>query len=252
MPISAGRGPAYSEGKETEAKANIMKLYLDPISTSSRPLKMFVAEHKMDVRIELVSLLQGEQMEPEFLEINPNGCVPVLSHGGFVLTECSAILKYLAELLDSPSYPQDLRERARVNAAMDWFGTNFHSALGHNLAYPMLFPAIYPLSPSTLAEVTAAGAAGTRRWLKVLDESMIGGGGNYVAGEHLTIADYYGASVTMLAEAIGFDLARYPNVRRWLGAMKDRASWAETYAAFNGLVSALRGSPANGMTPQSA
>jgi glutathione S-transferase len=217
-----------------------VKLYYDPISTTSRPVMMFAAEHRLPLDMEVVSLFQGEHQAPAYFQINPNGCVPVLVDGGFTLTESSAILKYLADLVDSPAYPKALRERARVNAAMDWFLTNFHAALGHELAYPTLYPAMHPLGPQAFTEVTALGAASSRRWLKVLDEHMIGGDRNYVAGDELTIADYTGSSVVALAEAVDLDLSPYANVRRWLATMKDRASWAPTYAAFYGMVSALR------------
>jgi len=217
-----------------------MKLHYDPISTSSRPIMMFAAEHRLPIDLEPVALFRGEHLAPDFLAINPNGCVPVLVDGGFVLNECSAILKYLADLADSPAYPKGLRDRARVNAAMDWFLTNFHAALGHELAYPTLFPAMHPFGSQAFAEVTAMGTAAAHRWFAVLDGHMIGPDRNYVAGDELTIADYVGGSVTALAEAVDFDLATYPNVRRWLAALKERPSWDPTYAAFYGLVSALR------------
>ncbi len=217
-----------------------MKLYYDPVSTTSRPIAMFAHEHELDLRFELVSLFQGEHLRPEFMALNPNGCVPVLVDGGFVLTESSAILRYLADLIGSPAYPTDLRARARVNAAMDWFLTNFHAAVGHELAYPILYPTFHPFGAEALAEVTAAGAKDARRWLAVLDAHMIGPDRNYVAGEELTLADYVGGSVVALAEAVDFDLASYPNVRRWMAALKARPSWPPTYAAFRGLLSALR------------
>jgi glutathione S-transferase len=220
--------------------SSVMKLYYDPISTSSRPLMMFAAEHRLPIDWVEVSLLQGEQNAAPFLAINPNGCVPVLDDNGFVLGECSAILKYLADLSGSPAYPKGLQERAQVNAAMDWFLTNFHSAVGGQLAYPTLFPAMQPLGPESLEEVTALGRKSAHRWLKVLDEHMIGTTRNYVAGDELTIADYVGGSIAALAEGVDFDLFAYPNVCRWLSALKARPSWEPTYAAFYGLLTALK------------
>lgn len=217
-----------------------MKLYYDPISTTSRPLMMFAAEHRLQIEWELVSLFQGEHKSPDYLAINPNGTVPLLVEDGFVLSESAAILKYLAGQAQSPAYPQDLRERARVDSAIDWFMTNFHYALGSSLAYPTLYPATKPLSAQAFNELTARAATDTRHALKVLDEHMIGPDRNYVAGEELTLADYVGCSVVVLAEAIDFDLRPYSNVNRWLGAMKGRPSWQPTYAAFTGLMTALR------------
>ena len=217
-----------------------MKIYYDPISTTSRPLMMFAAEHKLLTEWELVSLFQGEHKSPAYLAINPNGTVPLLVEEGLVLSESVAILRYLAARAQSPAYPQDLRDRARVDSAIDWFMTNFHYALGSSLAYPTLYPAMKPLSPQAFTELTERAAADTRRALKVLDEHMIGPDRNYLAGEELTLADYVGSSVVVLAEAIDFDLRSYTNVNRWLCAMKARPSWEPTYAAFTGLMTALR------------
>lgn len=217
-----------------------MKIYYDPISTTSRPLMMFASEHRLEIEWELVSLFQGENRTPAFLAINPNGCVPVLVDGSFVLGESSAILKYLAERAASPAYPDGLQERARVNAAMDWFISNCHSAIGPQLVYPTLYRAQFPYGAQAFAEVTATGEASSRRWLQVLDDHLIGPDRNYVAGEWLTIADYLGGSVVALLEAIDFDFAPYPNVRRWLDGLQARPSWAPAFAAFDGLRCALR------------
>src|SRR4051812_27597816 len=100
-----------------------MQIYLDPISTTSRGVLLFLAEHSMTVEIVPVSLFQGEHLAPAYAVLNPNKAVPTLKDGDFVLSECSAILKYLADACGSPAYPADLRRRARVNQAMDWFNT---------------------------------------------------------------------------------------------------------------------------------
>ena len=66
--------------------------------------------------------------------------MPVLEDGDFRLTESSAILKYLADKIDSPAYPKDLRKRARVNEMMDWLNTGFYRDFGYGLVYPQIFP----------------------------------------------------------------------------------------------------------------
>ena len=86
---------------------------------------MFIAENGLDVDMQVVDLMSGEHMNAAYAAINPNQLVPVLEDGDFRLTESSAILKYLADLIDSPAYPKDFKQRARVNASMDWFNTVF-------------------------------------------------------------------------------------------------------------------------------
>ena len=66
--------------------------------------------------------------------------MPVLEDGDFRLTESSAILKYLADKVDSPAYPKDLQKRARVNEMMDWLNTGFYRDFGYGLVYPQIFP----------------------------------------------------------------------------------------------------------------
>ena len=65
--------------------------------------------------------------------------MPTLEDGDFVLTENSAILKYLAEKTGSPAYPKDLKQRARVNERMDWTSTQLCSDLVYGLVYPQIF-----------------------------------------------------------------------------------------------------------------
>ena len=79
-----------------------MKLYTYPGSPVCRPIAMFIADHKLEVEQQVVDLMAGEQNQPAFAAINPNNAVPVLEDGAFRLTECSAILKYLADVVNSP------------------------------------------------------------------------------------------------------------------------------------------------------
>ena len=59
----------------------------------------------------------GETRTPEFLALNPRHKIPVLTHGGLVLTESAAILTYLTEAFPVPDHfhvPTDAAGRARL------------------------------------------------------------------------------------------------------------------------------------------
>lgn len=63
----------------------------------------------------------GGNDRPEFLAKNPNGLVPVLEDGDFILWESHSIVRYLAEVHGGePWYPKDARRRALANQWMDW------------------------------------------------------------------------------------------------------------------------------------
>jgi glutathione S-transferase len=96
-----------------------MKLYMHPVSTATRPVRLFIAENGIKCDEELVDILQGAHYQEPCGSLNPNRMVPMLEDDGFRLTESSAILKYLADKYDLPSYPKDLKKRAKVNEVMD-------------------------------------------------------------------------------------------------------------------------------------
>jgi len=60
-------------------------------------------------------------MQPGYAAVNPSRQVPVLDDDGFLLSESSAILKYVADKIGSPAYPKDPKKRAKINELMDWF-----------------------------------------------------------------------------------------------------------------------------------
>lgn len=94
-----------------------MKLHMHPVSTTSRPLRLLIAENKLPVEEIVVDLFTGRHLEPPFSELNPNKLVPVLEDGDFVLTESQAILQYLADKFELRDlYPADLQQREVLRA----------------------------------------------------------------------------------------------------------------------------------------
>jgi glutathione S-transferase len=216
-----------------------MKLFCDPISTTSRPVMLFIADHGLDVEFVHVDLMAGGHQAPEYLAINPNGIVPFLVDGDLALGESSAILKYLADKVASPAYPTELKARAKVNEALDWFNTQFHEYFCLFICYPnMGVP--HGLDPQVGQALTAYGREHAVRWLKLLDERMLGGR-PYVCGDQISVADYLGASFVTLGEIAAFDLSPYPNITAWLERLRAGPHWDATYAGFRGLVTMVRG-----------
>jgi maleylpyruvate isomerase len=62
-------------------------------------------------------LRKGEQRDPAYLAINPQGLVPTLEDGGAILTQSLAIIEWLDETHpEPPLLPQDPLRRAKVRA----------------------------------------------------------------------------------------------------------------------------------------
>jgi glutathione S-transferase len=217
-----------------------MKLYCHPASTTSRPVMLFVLENGIDAQFQVVDLFTGEHTKQPFEAINPNHLVPVLEDGDFRLTESSAILKYLADKIGSPAYPKDLQRRARVNERMDWINTQVCRDLAYGFVYPQIFPTHKRPSDEAQKATLAWGKERAQGWLKVLDQNWLGPSNAYLCGEQITIADYFGSSFVALSEIVRSDLSAYPNVKRWLGRMKQLKSWDKVYETINGYAASLK------------
>ena len=217
-----------------------MKIYCHPASTTSRPVLLFVAENGIAAEIQVVDLFTGEHVKPPYAAVNPSKLVPALEDGDFRLTESSAILKYLAEKTGSPTYPKDLRERARVNERMDWINTQLCRDFAYGFVYPQIFPFHKRRSDEAQAAQLAWGKERAQGWLKVLDESLIGPKNAYLCGDRITIADYFGAPFVALGETIRGDYSGYPNVGRWLASMKQLKTWKKVNEAIDGYAASLK------------
>jgi glutathione S-transferase len=213
---------------------------MHPLSTVARPVRLLIAEHGIACEEEFVDLAKGAHHQEPYASLNPTRLVPMLEDGDLRLTESSAILKYLADKYDLAAYPKDLKQRARVNEMMDWFNTQFYRDFGYGLLYPQLFPHHKRRSDEAHAGTVDWGRSGARRWLQVLNDHWIGDR-QYLCGDAITIADYFGAGLVTLGEAIGCDFAAYPNVCRWLGNMRRLKSWDRVNEVFDGFVAMNKG-----------
>ena len=74
-----------------------MKLYMHPVSTTCRPIRLLIAENGIKCDEETVDIVTGAHYQEPYVSLNPNRLVPMLVDDDFRLTEASAILKYLAE-----------------------------------------------------------------------------------------------------------------------------------------------------------
>jgi glutathione S-transferase len=216
-----------------------MKLHGHPVSTTTRPVLLLAAEAKIPLDFVVVDLMTGEHLGEAFGKLNPMRMVPVLEDGDFVLTESSAIMKYLAEKAESPLYPKDLRKRARINERMDWFNTNFYRDYGYSLIYPQLFPHHARSSEAVTSGTVAWGKDKAAAQLQTLEQAVLGAR-PFVCGDEMTIADLFGAELLCVGEVIGCKFSSYPNVSKWIARMKALPSWAGVNAAVDGWGQSMR------------
>ena len=104
----------------------MIKLHTFYLSTNGRKVHMALEEAKAAYEIVPVNLMKGEQKNPDYLKLNPNGKVPTLVDDGVVMWESIAILLYLAEKFPAANLlPVAAADRARAFQWLVWQPTTF-------------------------------------------------------------------------------------------------------------------------------
>lgn len=219
-----------------------MKLYMHPVSTATRPVRLFLAENGIACEDVFVDIMKGDHRKEPYASVNPCGLVPMLDDGDLRLTEGSAILKYLADKINSPAYPKDLKQRARVNEVMDWFNSQFYRDYGYGMIYPQLFPNLKRPNEDVQKATIAWGKDNAQRWLQILNDHFLGKK-KYLCGNDITIADYFGGAIIQVGEVIRCSFKAYPNIARWLDTMKSMPSYPKIYEAVHGFAASVKDQP---------
>ncbi len=155
---------------------------------------------------------------PEYRAMNPNGLIPVIDDGGFVLWESNAILRYLAAKNgEGTLWPTELHARASADRWMDWQSTMLNPAISP--AFKQLVRTHAMERDDALVESSRIAA---EKQLKILDAHLATH--EYVAGSAFTIGDIpLGCSV---ARWMKLPLPREPhvNVERWYELIAKRSA----------------------------
>ena len=168
--------------------------------------------------VKMVNIGKGDQFEPAFLKIAPNNRMPAIvdpeGPGGEPISvfESGAILQYLGRKFGR-FYPTDERKRVKVEEWLMWQMGGFGPMLGQNHHFRVYAPEKLPYAMDRYLNET-------HRLYGVLNTQL--DGRDFVADEY-SIADMAIVGWATGWERQGMDLAAdFPNVARWLDALKAR------------------------------
>lgn len=151
---------------------------------------------------------------------NPNGLVPVIVDGDFVLWESNSIIRYLANKWTAHTLlPTEPRTRAEVDRWIDWQATEFNSA------WRYAFSAIVRRNPAfnDPRDIDASKRQWTRM-VAILDSQLAHTGG-HVAGAAFTLADIpIGLSVNRWFMT-PFDRPAFPHVEAYYERLSARPAF---------------------------
>jgi len=232
-----------------DRRSETLELYhAEPVANSVKVL-ICLKEKQLEFVSHYVNLLLGEQHEPRYLAINPNGIVPTLIHDGNTITESSIINEYLDEAFPTPPLrPASPLERARMRTwtkyVDDYFGPAASRIGWHFLLHPIAsrwtpqerarrlsrIPmqdrrekwatvAGQSFSPEQLSDARAQVAEGVRRMESFLERD------GWIAGGMFSLADIAGYCVAPGLARLAPDLVNEqttPQLLSWLRAMNER------------------------------
>lgn len=163
----------------------------------------------------------GGNDRPDFLAKNPNGLVPVLEDGDFVLWESHSIVRYLAETVGGePWYPKDVRRRALANQWMDWTLATLIPTMN-----PIFLQLIRTAPEQRDIAFVERQKTASERLFRMLDAQLSRSA--YVIGDQLTMADIpMGAAVYRWLH-VPIERPQLAHVERYFKALSDRPAYRQ-------------------------
>jgi glutathione S-transferase len=201
----------------------MLALYGYPRSGNTRRVHWALEELGLRYEYRLVDLSKAEQKRPEFLQLNPNGRVPVIDDDGFILFESVAILQYLSErYADEELAPVDGKLRAQVYQWLSWQLCDFGPIAGRPAAMKVRAALGSPFDQKAYAEAIPM----TRAKLALLDAQLAGK--SWVAADRFSMADIALGETAALLEWGGVNLAPFANMREWIARFSSRPAFQKT------------------------
>lgn len=168
-----------------------------------------------------VDMASGGHKTAEYLALNPNGKVPTLVDGDFVLWESIAIMNYIVEKYAPQLGGSTVEERALINQWTLWSVIHLYHS------FSVLFMQKWRNTPDN--DATAAAHTEIPRWLGILNAALENK--TYLVAEKFTLADITAASIVMRADVIGISLSEYPAITAWLTPILSRPAAQKVNAA---------------------
>jgi len=188
-------------------------------------ITMFLEEAQLPYTIHPVNIGKGEQFHPEFLKISPNNRIPAIvdrspKDGGapIAMFESGAILLYLADKIGR-FIPKEFRARLDCIQWLFWQMANLGPMAGQNHHFGLYAPEKIPYAIDRYVRETG-------RLYAVLNKQLADR--EFIVGEY-SIADI--ASYPWVRpERQQQNIDDFPNLKRWLDAIKARPATVRAYA----------------------
>jgi len=230
------------------------RLYNAPQSTCSQRVRFVLNAKNLPFEEVRLNLLEGDQLKPDYLKLNPNGVVPTLDHDGAIVIDSNVITEYIDEVAPDHSFtPEDAVARARMRALMHFIDEMPAAAVRvptFNLAFLPSFQKMGSQAFSEMAESKPlrrefmltmgqtgfprhemdAALARMRRTYERMDAEIEKSGGPWLLGETITLADVAVMPSLVRIHDLGLaDWLDLPRVETWFKNIRAEPACKPTF-----------------------
>jgi glutathione S-transferase len=238
-----------ARGSRREWEDEVLELYHNINSVCAQKVRIALEEKGQKANDHMMTL-RGDQNEPAYMKLNPNGVIPTLVHDGQPIVESSLILYYIDDTFpEPPLMPREplLRFKVRIyNKLIDEYLHNACTILTFATAFRPNF--LKMPRQAWLAEINKAplkrraeykrsviehgldsefavdALAQHQKLLSMMAQSLAGG--PYLAGDRFSNADCAVIPYILRLELLKLDKmwAPYPAVAEWWARVRTRPS----------------------------
>ncbi|XP_025833960.1 uncharacterized protein LOC108742618 [Agrilus planipennis] len=188
-------------------------LYHSEHSAPSRSVLLTAKELGLKLNLKVLDLANGEQLQPEFLKLNPQHTVPTLvEENGFAIWESHAINSYLVKKYgkNDSLYPKDLKKKAVVDQRL-YFDSGTLVQRFSTLIKNLVAGKTKVVPKSDVDSIKEAYS-----FLETFLRS-----GDYVTGNQLTVADFQiVTSIFSVSFFVPIQADEFPRISLWIKRME--------------------------------
>ena len=168
----------------------------------------------------------GRNHDPDYLAMNPNGRVPTLVDGDFVLWESNSIMRYLVLAYGngSPVYPEAAKQRAAVDRWLDWTLSTLQP-----VDRPVFWALVRtPVEKRDHVAIQKDADAEAIQW-RIVENQLASR--RFIEGDDFTLADIaLGAYARRWFGVEGIRKPQLPHLERWFGQFAERPGFKQFVA----------------------
>ena len=207
----------------------MLQLHYYP-STASMAPHIVLQELGVPFELVLVDRTADAHKAPEYLRLNPNGLIPVLTDGDLVLYESAAICLYLCDRHPQAKLAPALgtAERAHFYKWLMWLTNTLQTTL---ITYFYPERLVNPGNAAGAAEVKAQAERKVGELLDQLDAELARHGGPWLLGQNYSALDPYALMLCRWTRGFASTPARArPHLGPYLQAMLARPAVQRVFA----------------------